>query len=54
MGSHTVYKIILTLKIIYWPMYLNEYIKTLVFKIYIGTYQYSLLKLRYTAYVLLV
>jgi len=32
MGSHIVYKIILTLKIIYWPIYLNEYIKIPVFK----------------------
>jgi hypothetical protein len=27
MRSHIVYKIVLTLKIIYWQMYLNEYIK---------------------------
>ena len=32
MGSHTVYKIILTLKIIYSLMYLNEYTKTPVSK----------------------
>jgi len=39
MGFHTVYRIVLKLKVIYWQMYLNGYIKIPVFKIHIKAYQ---------------
>jgi len=45
MGSNTVYKIVMTLQIMYWPMYLNEYVKIPVLKIYIKAYQYAFVKI---------
>ena len=44
-GIHIVYRIVLTLKIMYWLTYLNEYIKIHVFKKYIKAYQYDFVEI---------
>ena len=44
-GIHIVYRIVLTLKIMYWLTYLNEYIKIHVFKKYIKAYEYVFVKI---------